>query len=64
MAGLWRRLLEIVRGSQLDREAIEELTHHVDATVARLLAGVGVVATLIPSWQATRIDPVAILRRG
>jgi putative ABC transport system permease protein len=29
-----------------------------------VLAGVGLVAALLPSWRATRIDPVAILRRG
>jgi putative ABC transport system permease protein len=29
-----------------------------------ILAGVGVIATLAPSWRATRIDPVEILRRG
>jgi putative ABC transport system permease protein len=32
--------------------------------VAAVLVGIGFVATLIPSWRATRIDPVAILRRG
>ena len=29
-----------------------------------VLASVGVIATLAPSWRATRIDPVEILRRG
>jgi predicted permease len=33
-------------------------------TVATVLIVVGLVATLIPSWRATRIDPVAVLRRG
>jgi putative ABC transport system permease protein len=36
-------------------------------TVAAVVAAVGVVgvvATLVPSWRATRIDPVAVLRRG
>jgi putative ABC transport system permease protein len=28
------------------------------------LAGIGVIATLAPSWRAARIDPVQILRRG
>jgi putative ABC transport system permease protein len=32
--------------------------------VIALLAGAGLTATLIPSWRATRIDPVVILRRG
>jgi ABC-type lipoprotein release transport system permease subunit len=29
-----------------------------------LLAAVGLLATLVPSWRATRIDPVAVLRQG
>jgi ABC-type lipoprotein release transport system permease subunit len=32
--------------------------------VVVLLTAVGSVATLIPSWRATRVDPVAVLRRG
>jgi putative ABC transport system permease protein len=32
--------------------------------VVVLLAAVGSVATLIPSWRATRVDPVTVLRRG
>jgi hypothetical protein len=32
--------------------------------VIAALACVGLVATLVPSWRATRLDPVAILRRG
>ena len=33
-------------------------------TVATVLIVIGLIATLIPSWRATRIDPVAVLRRG
>ncbi len=34
------------------------------AAVIGLLMIVGLVAAVIPSWRATRIDPVSILRRG
>ncbi len=29
-----------------------------------VLAAVGLIATLIPSWRVTRIDPTTVLRRG
>ena len=29
-----------------------------------VLLAVGSVAMLVPSWRATRVDPVAVLRRG
>ena len=55
----------------LASSAVERLLFGVtptDAlTAAAVLAAVGtvgLVATLVPSWRATRIDPVAILRRG
>jgi putative ABC transport system permease protein len=34
------------------------------AAVVAAVGGVGLVAILVPSWRATRIDPVAVLRRG
>ncbi len=34
MTGLWRRVLELLRGRQLDCESAEELAHHVEMLVA------------------------------
>ena len=34
------------------------------AAVVGLLVIVGLIASAIPSWRATRIDPAVILRRG
>jgi putative ABC transport system permease protein len=38
MRGVWRRLVELVRPGRLDRETIEELSHHVDLMVERKIA--------------------------
>lgn len=38
MHGLWRRFIELVRPGQLDREAAEELSHHVELLVAQKAA--------------------------
>jgi predicted permease len=53
------------------RGALDGLLYGVAATdvrttlvVTAALAGIGAVATLVPSWRATRIDPVQVLRRG
>lgn len=34
------------------------------AIAATLLTAVGLAAALVPSWRATRVNPVTILRRG
>src|ERR1700752_5327065 len=38
MNALWRRILELFRPEQLDREAVEELSHHVDLLAERNIA--------------------------
>ena len=38
MNGLVRRAIELVRSGQLDREAVEELTHHIDLLAERKIA--------------------------
>lgn len=38
MTRLWRRVVEVIRARQLDRESAEELTHHVEMAVARKVA--------------------------
>ena len=38
MNALWRRILELFRPAQLDREAVEELSHHIDLLVERNMA--------------------------
>jgi predicted permease len=35
MRGVWRRFLELVAPARLDREALEEMSHHVDLLVER-----------------------------
>ena len=41
--------------------ANDSLTTFVVITV---VAGTGAIAMLVPSWRATRVDPVSVLRRG
>ena len=38
MNRLLRRLIELVRPAQLDRETLEELSHHIELLVERKLA--------------------------
>jgi hypothetical protein len=38
MSGLWRRVIELVRRDQLDRDAVEELSHHVELLATRKAA--------------------------
>ena len=35
MRALWRRLRELLTPQQLDRESIDEMTHHVEMVAAR-----------------------------
>ena len=59
-----------VAGSLALTRAIESQLYGVRATdvqtfaaVAALLAGVGLVATLVPAFRAMRLDPVRALRQ-
>jgi hypothetical protein len=38
MHGLWRRVIEILRPRRLDRETVDELSHHVELLVDRKMA--------------------------
>ena len=39
MHGLWRRLVELLRSARLDKEAVEELSRHVELLVAEKMEG-------------------------
>ena len=32
------------------------------SSVTLLMIGVGILATLVPAWRATRVDPIVTLR--
>lgn len=73
-SGLRLIALGLVSGAIVARalsSALDGLLFGVAATdgwttlvVMVTLAGIGALATLIPSWRAARIDPIRILRRG
>jgi putative ABC transport system permease protein len=76
VAGMGVRLIAAglavgLTGAWLASSALEGLLFGVrptDALTAVAVIGavgaVGLVATLVPSWRATQVDPVAVLRRG
>jgi putative ABC transport system permease protein len=52
-------------GSQLMRGLLHDVRPWDPATfvaVAALLSGVAVLASLVPAWRASRIDPVLVLK--
>jgi putative ABC transport system permease protein len=56
-----RILSRVLNGLLFGVAATDGLTTLIVVTA---LAGIGAIATLAPSWRATRIDPVQVLRRG
>lgn len=62
MSGLWRRALELLRPGRLDREAVEELSHHIDLLVARKMES-GLDAREARRQVLAEVGPVSSARQ-